>query len=233
MLNELGLTQLGDAGIAVAVLITVIFVAWSGKAVALAWLASIRENNAREHEREMQRIKDQHAQEMAEKDANRAIADALTALKKRLETDAQRQDLLEATTRNLITSSKQLSELLAGATERMTDRSKVVDNAMAAIHQDVKTVPLEVWRLGDPKLAGVIQALAAMEERLLARIQPTAEVARGVIKDEFGELMARVQVLADYIEGHTTVETPGNGKTDSASAAASGPAVEPEKATTE
>lgn len=201
MVDELGnLTRIGDAGIAVAVLIVVAVGFWAIRGIALAWFGYARERSKDAYDLELKRIEADKEREQADAKATQANADALTALKNRMVADAKRQDLIEATTRNLITSSKQLAGLIESVTDRMAERSGVLDQKLDALHTDVKTVPAEVWRIGDPKFDAVLGVLNAMEARLLAKLKPEAEIARAVIREEFGDLISRVRLIVEYLE---------------------------------
>lgn len=72
--------------------------------------------------------------------------------------------------------------------DRMTQVTADRTRTLETMHADIKTVPLETWRLGDPILEALRQSLITYidqtADRIIAKIDPRAEIAQQVVRDE-------------------------------------------------
>jgi membrane-associated HD superfamily phosphohydrolase len=162
---------------------TIIMVVWLFRPIFLAWLGNIAK--AREHE--AQRIRD-------ERESERELASALNGIKSELKLSRGINNQLIERIGTLPTRDD-----IVQAGQTMHEWATKHDTALAAAHTDLKTVPAEVWRIGDPKFETLRQALEDhinnLEKRLIERIDPQAENARQLIRKEMQTLLDRVQEL--------------------------------------
>jgi len=100
---------------------------------------------------------------------------------------------------NGVTTELKLSR---GINEQMIDKfgALATGDHLSRVHDDVKTIPDEVWRLGDPKLdimkAGIERRITALQTSIEDRLPEGAINARAAIQAEFEQMDARLDDIA-------------------------------------
>jgi hypothetical protein len=96
----------------------------------------------------------------------------------------------------LITHVNAIPNTLTALQDMMVAKVGEADRKREAIHTDLKTIPLEVWKLGDPKLDTLKSDLQSwidnLQSRLQEQIDPHAENARKLICKEFETMIDRL-----------------------------------------
>jgi hypothetical protein len=96
---------------------------------------------------------------------------------------------------NGVTTELKLSR---GMNEQMIDKFELLAtrDQISRIHDDVKTIPGEVWRLGNPRLdtmkTGIEDRIAVLQASIEERLPEGAINARVAIQTEFGQMNARL-----------------------------------------
>lgn len=154
----------------------------------LALLAFWREGRQMAHAEETERLKTEQDQ-----------TKALTTISERLKEEQTLRELqrdavvsLSRTVADLALVVSDLKKEMGVVKATMTTVTEQRAAKLDLMHQDIKAVPSEVWRQGDPKLAAIRQLLetylAGMEQRIIERIDPAAENARQAVSDELQRL---------------------------------------------
>jgi len=162
---------------------TIVLVVYLLRPVFIEWLKNI----AAARELEARRIE-------AERESERELAQALNGVKTEL------------------SLSRGINNQLIGKMDTLPTRDDIqrAGNAMNAwgedhnrrldrVHADVKVIPDEMWRIGDPKLETLRQEIenrvTTLQAALEARIDPSAENARRVIREEFTAINKRLSEI--------------------------------------
>lgn len=150
----------------------------------MALLAYFREGRLLEHDETTARI----GAEQGQTKALNALADRLK--EEQTLRDLQRNNLisLSQTVASLATVVAELKKEMGGVRTDVNEIMKPRDDKLDLMHQDIKAVPAEVWRQGDPKLVAIRDLLETylegMEQRIIGRIDPAAENARQAVSNE-------------------------------------------------
>lgn len=216
MIDDLGLTNLQDIGIAVAIIIgAVAIIVYGLKPIALAWLEVIRENNRQRHESEQSRI-------ATEVDQTKA----LRALEKRLEDDQQTRTAQNEALTAISMAVGQLSKFMADSKatmESITQEHRTAINLLrsnvqtvpeatrSALQPDFEAIPHAVWDASDDKLIVIQRAIEQQFEvitaNILAAVEPSEDAIRTAVRGELDHLCSQVeQVLERMAELKTAVE---------------------------
>lgn len=192
------ITHIGDRGVAVALMIVLIVMAGAIVLVVRMWrdvrLAQIQmERDDRDARRKLEA---EQTRERLEIERDRVKAE---------DKQAAIMDRLELTLTGTQTAISRLLELVgttptkadlqaAGAT--MREWAVAHDQRLDRVHEDIKAVPGEVWRLGDPRLGGLTSGIRAGLEPLIADLQETVET--GFRRIETG-LAERLEALGEEV----------------------------------
>jgi hypothetical protein len=216
MIEDLGLSNLQDVGVAIAIIIgAVALVVYGFKPVALAWLDTIRENNRQRHDAEQSRI-------AADTDQTKA----LRALEKRLEEDQQTRIAQMEALRAVSLAVGQLSAIMADSKMTMEGVTKehitqltllrsniqtVPDATRAALQDDFKAIPGYVWAEGDPRLdtfqRSIERQLDEIRTAILHAVEPSEGIIRAAVRfevehlcDQVDQMLTRMAELKDAVE---------------------------------
>jgi hypothetical protein len=113
---------------------------------------------------------------------------------KRLEDERESEKAL-ALALNGVTTELKLSR---GINEQLIDKFGllVTRDHLSSVHEDVKTIPAEVWRLGDPKLdamrSEIEHRVADLQASIETHLDPGAVNARAAIRLEFETMTKRL-----------------------------------------
>ncbi len=178
---------------------TIISVVWLLRPVLLKWL----ENIAADREREAERLKD-------ERESERELAQALNGVRTEL-------NLSRGINNQLISKIDTLPTRddidQAGTSMRLWGERH--DQKLNLVHDDVKTIPAEVVRLGTSNLETMRreleQRLTTLQDQITARIDPDAENAQAIIRNEFAAMATRLGEIEALIKRFAPPQ-PGEGK---------------------
>jgi hypothetical protein len=118
--------------------------------------------------------------------------------------------------------SRGISEQMRAINEQMLDKFDLLATRdhLKLVHSDVKTIPSEVWRLGDPRLetvkVSIEERIADLQASIEDRLPPDAVNARAAICQEFAQMNER---LNDIEKAMKDLSPPKNKNTNPASIA--------------
>jgi len=165
------LSHVGDAGVAVALIVLLIVVALALWKLGLEWLKTRREIAGLEHEREMKRIQAENGQ-----------TEALDALRKGLESQQKQRDADQAVTSSLLAAIRQLTT----AVDRLNASQTEAASRMAAVTEQ-RNEKLNVMHNDIQGVAGVVQA----------GLEPQMDRLRTLIQDGFEDIEQAIMQQAE------------------------------------
>lgn len=168
------LSHIGDAGVAVAVLITVIVVVAMGGWVLREYLRTRREIAKLEHHRELSRIEAEDRREKERLDVERIQTGILEDLKQELqrsqkqrEADRTIWDALTTTVANLAKAVTTLNNQLEDAEQRMAKVTAARERRLDELEIRIKDVPTDLEARLEPRLVA-LQAIIEQQFEELA-----------------------------------------------------------------
>jgi len=178
--------------------VAIVIIAIVMRPVLLAALEIIKENVKSRRDTERDRVE-------AEKEQTRVLG----ALKDEL-----------VTTRSIYNQMITGVNLIPATLDAMREQATVQHDKAArqydAMHADLRTIPAEVWRMGDPKLTDIKQAVEryinALQANIESKLDPNAANAREAIRQEFAAITARLTDIEAAMRALNAVRQPSDGK---------------------
>lgn len=101
------------------------------------------------------------------------------------------------------TIDEKVADTLAAVSENLTRLKETTGETrdhLTRVHDDVKTIPREVWRLGDPRLdtmkTGIESRIEELQTSIEQRLPPDATNAREAIRLEFEAMNKRLDDIS-------------------------------------
>jgi len=169
------LSHVGDAGVAVALIILLIVVALALLKLGLEWLKTRQKLAGLEHEREMKRINVEADQTAV-----------LDQMRKDLDGQKEQRDADRAVTGSLLSAIKQLTTSIdrlnasqADAAQRMADVTQQREEKLEAMHGDIRDVAGAVQAGLEPQLERLRKTIQdgfkAVEDSIMQRVEQLGE----------------------------------------------------------
>lgn len=104
----------------------------------------------------------------------------------------------------LFTSVTAIPETLRTLQDTMARRVGEADRKRDAIHTDVKTIPTEVWRMGDPRLDNLREFFSsvfkALESNIMSQLDPKAQNARAAVREELATNKTEMEKIVKRLD---------------------------------